>query len=279
MMDSLGSVEQRREPARRQRARAEARGSFARVGARTEPERLFETGGLRWRFPRSSTPCEAAIVNTGGGVAGGDSYSVSLTLGEGAEVEATTPSAERIYRSDGPAASIATRLTLEPGARLFWLPQETLMFEGARLERRLEVETSGEAEFLIAETLVLGRLAMGETRIDASVRDSWRVRRDSRLVFADETRIDHAGATFERKAVGAGAGALSTIVASSPSIEARLPDLRAALETAGSGVESGASAFDGLIVARLLAASFDQLRVSLVASIIALGGRKPRLWP
>ncbi len=196
-MDSLAPVEPRR---RLSRPAAGSRGGARRPsrasGARTEPARLFETGGLRWRFPRSSNPCEAAIVNTGGGVAGGDSYSVSLTLSEGAEVEATTPSAERIYRSDGPAASIATRLTLEPGARLFWLPQETLMFEGARLERRLEVETSGEAEFLIAETLVFGRLAMGETQIDASVRDSWRVRRDGRLVFADETRLDHAGATL-----------------------------------------------------------------------------------
>jgi len=278
-MDSLAPVEPRGEAANWQRARAEARASFARVGARTEPARLFETGGLRWRFPRSSNPCEAAIVNTGGGVAGGDSYSVSLALSEGAEVEATTPSAERIYRSAGPPASVATRLTLTPGARLFWLPQETLLFEGARLERRLEVETSGEAEFLIAETLVFGRLAMGEIRIDASVRDSWRVRREGQLVFADETRIDHAGATLDRKAVGAGARALSTIVAASPNIEAHLPDLRAALEGAGSGVESGASAFDGLIVARLLAASFDQLRAALVASIVALGGRKPRLWP
>jgi urease accessory protein len=278
-MDSLSPVEPREDPAGRQRARAEARGSFARVGARTEPARLFETGGLRWRFPRSSNPCEAALVNTGGGVAGGDSYSVSLTLNERAEVEATTPSAERIYRSDGPAATITTRLALAPGARLFWLPQETLMFEGARLERRLDVETSGEAEFIMAETLIFGRLAMGETRIDASVRDSWRVRRDGQLVFADETRIDHAGATLDRKAVGAGARALATIVASSPNIETRLPDLRAALDAAGSGVESGASAFDRLIVARLLAASFDQLRPALVASIIALGGRKPRLWP
>ena len=148
-----------------------------------------------------------------------------------------------------------------------------------RLERRLEIDTSGEAEFLVAETLVFGRLTMGEIRIDASLRDSWRIRRDGRLVFADETRMDHAGATLERKAVGAGARALSTIVASSPNIEARLPDLRAALEGAGSGVESGASAFDGLIVARLLAASFDQLRIALLAAIIALGGRKPRLWP
>jgi urease accessory protein len=278
-MDSLSPVEPNGEAANRQRARAEARALFARVGARTEPERLFETGGLRWRFPRSSNPCEAAIVNTGGGVAGGDSYSVTLTLSEGAEVEASTPSAERIYRSDGAPASIATRLTLMPGARLFWLPQETLLFEGARLERRLEVETSGEAEFVIAETLVFGRLAMGESRIDATLRDSWRVRRDGQLVFADETRMDHAGATLERRAVGAGARALSTIVASAPNIEARLPDLRAALNAAGSGVESGASAFDRLIVARLLAASFDQLRMGLVASIVALGGRKPRLWP
>jgi urease accessory protein len=278
-MDSPLPVEPRGDPAPRQRARAEARASFARVGARTEPERLFETGGLRWRFPRSSTPCEAAIVNTGGGVAGGDSYSVGLTLSEGAEVEATTPSAERIYRSDGPAASIATRLVLNPRARLFWLPQETLMFEGARLERRLEIDTSGEAAFIVAETLVFGRLAMGESRIDATLRDSWRVRRDGRLVFADETRLEHAGATLERSAVGAGARALSTIVASAPDIEARLPDLRAALDRTGSGIESGASAFDGLIVARLLAASFDQLRTALVTSIVALGGRKPRLWP
>ena len=278
-MDLPAPVEPRDDPAVRQRARAEAHGSFARVGARTEPKRLFETGGLRWRFPRSANPCEAAIVNTGGGAAGGDSYVVSLSLSEGAEVEATTPSAERIYRSDGPAAFITTRLKLASRARLFWLPQETLIFDGARLQRRLEVETSREAAFIVAETLAFGRLAMGESSVDASVRDSWRVRRDGRLVFADETRLDHAGAALERKAVGAGERALSTIVASAPNIEARLPDLRAALKVAGSGVESGASAFDGLIVARLLAASSDRLRTALVAAIVALGGRKPRLWP
>jgi urease accessory protein len=276
-MDSPGPVEPRADPAR-QRAQAEARGSFVRVGDRTEPERLFETGGLRWRFPRSSSPCEAAIVNTGGGVAGGDSYRVSLKLGEGAEVEATTPSAERIYRSDGPPAAVSTRLALAPRARLFWLPQETLMFEGAGLERRLEVEMSGEAALVIVETLVFGRLAMGESRIDASLRDSWRVRRDGRLVFADETRLKHAGAALERKAVGAGARAVSTIVAAAPKIDARLPDLRAALEGESGGVEAGASAFDGLIVARLVSASPRRLRAALIASIVALGGRRPRLW-
>ncbi len=268
---ALGSV-------RRQRARAEARGVFVRVGKRTEAQRLFETGGLRWRFPRSSRPCEAAIVNTGGGVAGGDSYRLSLELGEGAEVEATTPSAERIYRSDGPAADVATRLSLAPGAQLFWLPQETLMFDGAALERRLEVEMSAEASLVIAETLVFGRLAMGESRIDASLRDSWRVWRGGRLVFADETRLKHVGAALERKAVGGGARALATIVAAAPNIEARLPDLRSALEAESSGVEAGASAVDSLVVARLVSFSPSRLRAALIAAIVALGGRKPRLW-
>ena len=267
------------DPRARQRADAEARASFMRIGERTEPDRLFETGGLRWRFPRSSSPCEVAIVNTGGGVAGGDCYRLSLTLSEDAEVEATTPSAEKIYRSDGAPARIATRLVLAPRARLFWLPQETLMFEGARLERKLEADMAGEAALVIAESLVFGRLAMGERRIDASLRDSWRVRRDGELVFADETRLKHAGAALDRKAVGAGARALATIVASAPNIEARLPDLRAALDAASDGVEAGASAFDGLIVARLLSASPSRLRAALIASIVALGGRKPRLWP
>jgi urease accessory protein len=201
------------DPRARQRADAEARASFMRIGERTEPDRLFETGGLRWRFPRSSSPCEVAIVNTGGGVAGGDSYRLSLALSEGAEVEATTPSAEKIYRSEGIPALIAMRLVLAPRARLFWLPQETLMFEGARLERKLEADMAGEAALVVAESLVFGRLAMGESRIEASLRDSWRVRRDGELVFADETRLKHAGAALDRQAVGAGARAFARIAA------------------------------------------------------------------
>ncbi|MGA8711593.1 MAG: urease accessory protein UreD, partial [Roseiarcus sp.] len=193
----------------RQRADAYARASFARTGARTEPERLFETGGLRWRFPRSASPCEAVLVNTGGGVAGGDAYRVELALKEGAEVEATTTAAEKIYRSDGAPARIETRLTLAPQASLFWLPQETLIFEGAALERRLQVEMAGDASLILVESLVFGRLARGESSIDARLRESWRIRRDGRLVFADETRLDHAGAALDRPAVGAGARALA----------------------------------------------------------------------
>jgi urease accessory protein len=266
------------DPLARQRAQAEARASFQRIAGRTEPRRLFETGGLRWRFPRSTSPCEAVIVNTGGGVAGGDALRVELALNEGAEVAATTPAAEKLYRSDGPAARLETHLSLARRARLLWLPQETILFDGARLERKLSVDMAFDAELLLVESLVFGRLAMGETAIDTRLTDSWRIRRDGKLVFADETRFDHAAAALDRIAVGAGARAVATIVAAALNVEARLPDLRAALEE-GEGVEAGASAFDGLVAARLVAPSPSRLRRALIASILALGGGKPpRLW-
>ena len=148
MTDLPAPVEALVDPLPRQRANARLSASFAGVGRRTEAERTFETGGLRWRFPRPGSACEAAIVNTGGGVAAGDALRVALTLKEGAEVEVTTPAAEKIYRSDGAPARIETRLNLATRARLAWLPQETLMFEGAWLERRLEVDIAAEASLI-----------------------------------------------------------------------------------------------------------------------------------
>ena len=206
-------------------------------------------------------------------------YRIALTLADKAEVEATTPAAEKIYRSDGASARIATELALAPQARLFWLPQETLLFDGARLERRLTIDMAGDASLLAVESLVFGRLAMGESRIEASLRDSWRVSRDGRLVFADETRLADAGATLDRRAVGAGARALATVLAAAPKIEARLPELRAALGASSEAVEAGASFFDGLLVARLVSASPGRLRMAVIAAIVALAGRRPpRLW-
>ena len=279
MTDSRWTVEAALGPRARQRAQGVARATFERAGRRTAPSRLYETGGLRWRFPRSTSPCEVVIVNTGGGVAGGDDLRIELTLNEGAEVAATTSAAEKIYRTDGPAARLETRLSVAPAARLLWLPQETLLFGGARLERKLSVDMAAEAELLLVESLVFGRLAMGETAIDARLGDSWRIRRDGKLVFADETRLDHAAAALDRVAVGAGARAVATIVAAAPNVGARLPDLRAALEANGEGVEAGASAFDGLVAARLVSPSPSRLRETLIASILALGGgAPPRLW-
>jgi len=129
------------------------------------------------------------------------------------------------------------------------------------------------------ETLVFGRLAMGEARIEASLRDCWRLRRAGRLVFADAMRLDHAGLTLDRPAAGAGARAVATILAAAPNVEARLFDLRAALDAASVIVESGATAFDGLLVYRLMSASPSRLRDAVIAAIVCLSKREPpRLW-
>ncbi len=263
----------------RQRTEAEARARFSRAGGRTEPSSLFETGGLRWRFPRSKSPCEAVLVNTGGGVAGGDSYRIAFALDVGAEIEATTAAAEKIYRSEGPSARIATALSLGSAARMLWLPQETILFDGARLERTLAIDMAADADLIAIEMLVFGRLAMGETRIAARLCDSWRLRRGGKLVFADSTRIDQAGASLDRPACGAGARAVATLIAAAREVETRLPSLRAAFDAHAAEVEAGASAVDGLIVSRLVSASPSRLREAAIAAILALSGRQPpRLW-
>jgi len=234
--------------------------------------------GLALALPRSTSPCEAVIVNTGGGVAGGDSYKISLTVENGASVEATTTAAEKIYRSDGPPASIAAALTLRSGARLAWLPQETILFDHARLDRSLAIDVAADADLIAVETLVFGRLAMGEARIDASLRDSWRLTRAGRLVFADATRLDHAGATLDRRPAARGPRGLDP-----PCRRARYRG--AAARAAGSARRAARgrrSRRERLRRPHRLppaSASPNRLRETAIAAILALSGRKPpRLW-
>ena len=269
--------------AARLRARGEARAVFARVGARTEAARAFETGGLRLRFPRSAAECETVLVNTGGGMAGGDRARIDLALEAGAEVLFTTQSAEKVYRSDGGTTRIETQLAIAAGARLEWLPQETILFEGARLARRLTIDLAEDAALLLVEAVTFGRIAMGEIAIDAAFRDSWRLRRAGRLVFAEEVRLDHASAALDRVAAGRGARAIATVLVAGPGAPAQLDALRAALDAAREAgepaLDAGAGVFDGVALARLASPSPTRLRAALVAVMMALRGRSaPRVW-
>ena len=267
----------------RLRARGEARAAFARIGTKSVPARVYEAGGLRLRFPHSVGPCEAVLVNTGGGMAGGDRAAIELTLEAGADVLATTQSAEKIYRSEGEAAEVAARLSLAAGARLAWAPQETILFDQSRLERRLEADLAADASLFLMESIVFGRLAMGEDRIVASLKDRWRIRRDGRLVFADDLRLDDAAATLSRPAVGRDARAIASFLFMAPDAAAQLEALRATFdETAardGALIEAGASALDGFIVGRALSRDPARLRALVLAVMMALTGRPaPRVW-
>ena len=214
-------------------------------------------------------------------MAGGDRVEIAVSAAPGASALVTSQSQEKIYKADGLSCEVRTRLEVAEGARLVWAPQETLLFEGARLDRRLEADVEPTATLTIFEAVAFGRLAHGEVRVAAALSDRWRLRRGGRLVFAEALRIEDAGATLDRPAVGAGARAAATLVRIGPDAAEKLVPLRevfAALEAAG-GFEAGASLVDGVLVARALSPSPQRLRDGLIAAWGALEGQDaPRVW-
>lgn len=252
--------------------------AVASVAGRSFAQSLHETGGYKARFPVGRRGLEAALINTGGGIAGGDRVRFSVVAGPAADVTIATPAAERIYRSLGPSAAIDVQLSAAPGARLAWLPQETILFNGARLERRLEADVSARARLLVVEMLVLGRAAMGETLAGGRVRDNWRIRRDGALVLAEAVRLDGAiGELLGEPAVAAGAMALATLVLVASDAGDHLECARAALRDGPAA--SAASTWNGLLAVRAMAGSAEALRQSIGRAIEAIDGRPlPGVW-
>lgn len=248
---------------------------MAGEGKRAAPMTIAESGGYRIRFPRSG---EGVLINTGGGMASGDRMRVDLSVLAGAEAVVTSQAAEKIYRSDGIDTDIAVDLTLESRSNLAWLPQEQILFDGARLRRILDVRMAADASLALVESVVFGRLAMGETVRKGAFRDRWRIRRDGRLIFAEDARLEGApDRALARRAVANGARAMATFLHIAPDAEGRIEDARALLEVASS--ECGASAWDGMLVARFLAPDPQALRADLSRFVEGMrGAPMPRSW-
>ncbi len=242
---------------------------------RTRRATVHEDGSLRVRFPNAAGEAlEAVIVNTGGGMTGGDRFAIEITLGEGARLLAGSAAAEKIYRSTGPAAEMALKLDLGAGAALAWLPQETILFDRARLARRIDVDLAEDASLLLAEAVVFGRAAMGEAMSQGLFSDRWRLRRAGKLVYADSARLDgDVAAKLAAPASAAGGIAIATVLVT-PVGEGTLAAVRA-LEFAG---EAGISSWNGIALARLVARDGAALRHDLISVLAALGQRVPRLW-
>jgi urease accessory protein len=262
------------------RASGGVRLRFGKVGGRTMRLDVAETGGYRARFPTSyDERCEAVLINTAGGMAGGDSARTAIALDQGAQAVVTTQAAEKIYRSQGSDTCVETQIAVAARAELAWLPQETILFSGARLARSLSVELAADSGFIACETLYFGRAAMGETLLHGALHDRWRIRREGRLVFAEDLRLEGAiDETLRRKAVGQGARAVSTVLATAPG---RLDEVRAFLaeEAAFSDVEAAAGAHEGFLLIRLLSSDAQALRRALVMLLGHLTGRAlPRTW-
>ena len=253
----------------------------AEPGGGTRIIDLAEAGPSRLRFPRGRGALEAVLVNTAGGVACGDHFAIDLDLAPGADLVLTTTAAEKIYRSDGPVSRIENRVCLGEGARLAWLPQETILFDRVRVRRRFEADLAPGAALVAAEIVAFGRAARGERIADGLFADTWRVRRAGRLVYADTFALEGPiSELLERPAIGGGARSCATLLDVSDGAEARLEEARATLAEAGiRGVEAAASAWNGHLVVRALSDAVGPLR-GLVARFLAgyRGLPMPRVW-
>jgi urease accessory protein len=250
-----------------------------RASGQTFAAEIDEQGPLRVRFPRIAAEgvLEGVLVNTGGGIVGGDRLRFEIEAGEGTSVALTTQASEKIYRSTGADATVDIVLKAASKSSLAWVPQESILFDRARVLRTIEADVASDATLTICEAVVFGRAAMGETVAGGKLKDRWRIRRDGKLVFADAVTLDGTiGATLARPAIARGAIAAGTIVQLAPDAEAKIDAVRAALDH--DGVEAGASAFDGMIVVRILAQDSIALRAAILATLSALGAEPPRAF-
>jgi urease accessory protein len=244
----------------------------------TQRKHVHESGGMRVHFPGArARELEAVLINTGGGIAGGDRFNLEITAGDQARLLVTSAAAEKAYRTLGPIAHISIKLSANAGASLAWLPQETILFDGARLHRTIDVELAGDARLVFIEAVVFGRTGMGEVVEHGFLFDRWRVRRGGALVFAETVRLDGAVAAKLHEVAIAKNGAGIATVLILPGGTDMLMQLRA-LESKFRG-EVGTSAWNGMTVARLCAGDGAALRHDLMALLASVrDGKLPRPW-
>jgi urease accessory protein len=248
---------------------------FARRGQATVLGDLFQRGSLYARFPRGPETV-AVTLNNGGGIAGGDRLATEIAWDQGTSATITTAAAERVYRARpaDPPARVRTELRIEAGSAAEWLPQETILFDGARLDRVLSVRMHDRSAFLGLEALVFGRTARGERYSRGFLADRISITRGGRTVLHDAVRLEgDITAVLDRPAV-ANAAAVATMIRVAADAEQQLEMVRAALPAC-----AAASAWDGMLVARFVAPDGAALRRAIVAVLEALRpGPPPRTW-
>lgn len=255
--------------------------SFARIGPVIALSKSYQAGCLRLRVPRrmeGDRPC-AVLINTSGGLAEGDRLNQRIGWEAGTRGAVSTQAAEKVYRALSEGCEIATRIDVAAGAQAEWLPQETILFDRARLSRDTQINLGADTSFLGVESIVLGRTAMNEQMRDGALSDSLRITREGRLIYADRLRLDGAvEQLMGRRTIGNGARAMAVILHVAAKAAVLLEPLRQALEHAGGLV--AASAWNGILAVRMLAPDGATLRRDLVTALSVLrGGRPlPRVW-
>jgi urease accessory protein len=238
---------------------------------------LHESGSLRVRFPSpEGEGLSGVFVNTAGGVAGGDNFDIDIAAGEGSRLTLTTAAAEKVYRAPGAAAQLNIGLKVAAGAHIGWLPQETILFDRARVHRSFDIALDETASLLLCEIVVFGRTAMGERVEQGEFVDRWRLSRGGKLVFAETVRLDgNIGAKLARSAMAKSGAAIGTALIV-PGDEALIERIREASDSFSG--EVGMSAWNGFAMARFCAQDAARLRADMMAVLARSGAALPRLW-
>jgi urease accessory protein len=255
-------------------------------GGRTRIEQLYQRAPARILFPDipADQPAQAVLINTAGGIVGGDLLSTEVQAGPGTATTVTTQAAEKVYRALDEPARLVTRIEVAAGAWFEWLPQETILFDGAKLDRRLDFILTPGASLLAAETVLFGRAARGERMRHGQLLDSWAVRRDGRLIWADRLRLDgDIRAALDRPFGFAGAVGMTTLLHAGPTAASFLP--RAREIAAAQSAEGAASLVNGILLIRFLDRDGARLRESAASAammlrheITGLSPTPPRVW-
>jgi urease accessory protein len=257
---------------------------------RTRLSHLYQHDPLRVLFPDAAPgePPVAVLLTTSGGLVGGDRLAIGIDVGAGASAHVTAQAAEKVYRSAGPDTALDIALRVGTGARLEYLPPETILFDGARLRRRAIVDLAADAVLLAGEILVFGRIASGERMVSGLVHDAWELRREDRLIWGDSFHLadDSMGSLLNKTADPAcldGAAACATLLLAAPDAATFLAGARETI--AASGLRGGATLVGGVLVMRLLAAEPAPLRRAYVAlaghlraAQAGLPAQLPGLW-
>jgi urease accessory protein len=227
--------------------------SFSQRSGSTRLRRLFQRAPLRVLFPHfpRGEILSAVVANTSGGLVGGDRLDVDLDVASGARTLVTTQAAEKVYRSTGLECLLSVDIHASESSWVEWLPHETIIFDGARIRRRVSLNVDGGARVLAGDLLVFGRRAHGENLSHGLVHDEWQVRVDSRLSWADTLRLDGDLAAKQMAPAGLdGSNAMATLLYVAPDAERWL---QPTLELIGQGdLRSGASCVGGLLIVRWL---------------------------
>ncbi|WP_083484446.1 urease accessory protein UreD [Loktanella sp. 3ANDIMAR09] len=238
--------------------------------------RLRTSGCLKLLFPTGRAPLTAVLLNTSGGLTGGDDLGVTLDARPGAHLALTTQAAERIYKAAQGSARVVNTITAQDRSTVMWLPQDTILFDASGLNRSLHCEVAPTATALLVEPVVFGRTLSGEALRDITYTDRIHVTRDGAPLVSDAIHISgDAQAQLARAATAGGAGAMATLIYAAPDAGNRLDALRRAIGSGG----AASSPRDGVICARLLAADSFDLRRTLTRALTLLAGTDlPPSW-